>query len=81
MFESVTIPAGLPDVLSHRLLEVYRAGITGDLTCWLPCWFLLSRGLSPAVSCQEPGWVLRDKTHWNFVSYQWERGGSSALSV
>jgi len=68
-------------VSSQRLPEVDRIDPGSEVTSWFPGTFLLCGGLSPAVSGEESGWVLRVERDWSFVSDWGERAGSGALSV
>jgi hypothetical protein len=72
---------GLPNVLSQRLLEIYRSGFCRVVTPWFSCRFLLSGLVSPAVSGEESGGVLRVEGDGSFVSYWWKRADSGALRV
>jgi hypothetical protein len=51
--------------LSQRLSETDWNGSLADATRWRPRDFLLSRGVSPAISGEESGWVLWDWGVWS----------------
>jgi hypothetical protein len=72
---------GLPNVLSQRLLEIYRSGFCRVVTPWFSCRFLLSGLVSPAVSGEESGGVLRVEGDGSFVSNRWITAGFLTLLV
>jgi len=65
----------------QRLLEIYRTDTDDVITERVQWRFLLNGILSPAVSGEEPGWVLWAERHGNFVSDWWKPAGSDALTV
>jgi hypothetical protein len=71
---------GLPTVLTRRLPEIYRTDPSGAVTPWFLAAFLLTGGVSPAVSGEESGWVLRVEGDGSELPDWWERAGSGALS-
>ena len=55
---------GLPAIRSQRLPEVDRPAVGGAVIGWFTWQFHLQRRLSPAISGEESGWVLRDRRVW-----------------
>jgi hypothetical protein len=77
----VEFHAGLPLDRHQRLLKDYRQRDHGDVTAQFPLRKTLQRRLSPAISCEESRWLLRNWRVRGALQIRGVTGGGEGISA